>query len=67
METWILCLILGFPDYAAEYDTTDSASADAGYAGPGGPGMQQIHSVFNVTFGLSSLWRLIDLEMLFYF
>ena len=64
METWILCLILGFPDYAAEYDTTDSASADAGYAGPG---MQQIHSVFNVTFGLSSLWRLIDLEMLFYF
>lgn len=27
----------GFPDYA-EYDTTDSASADAGYAGPGGAG-----------------------------
>ena len=35
-------MVLGLPDYA-EYDTTDSASADAGYAGPGK--QQQIESV----------------------
>ncbi len=38
--------MLGLPDYA-EYDTTDSASADAGYAGPGK--QQQIKSAI---FGL---------------
>ena len=51
----ILCMVLGLPDYA-EYDTTVSASADAGYAGPGKQQQESVafrlHMVFIQAFSL---------------